>query len=94
MANFFHLPIAEAAGAITDAPKISSILLSFLNFLLSIVAVVAIIALVVGGIWYLTAGGSEERLQVAKRACLSGVVGLVIALSALILTGALASFFQ
>lgn len=92
MQDFFFINVAQA-GVITDATPVSSILLNVLNFLLSIVGVLGIIGLVVSGILYLSAGGNEERMRLAKRAALASVTGIVIALGALILTGALASFF-
>lgn len=93
MKEFFLIPTAYA-GAITDAPKISAILANGLNFLLSIVIGVAIIAMVVAGLLYLTAHGSEERMKLAKRALVSGLTGGVIALGALVIINVIAAFFD
>lgn len=93
MQNPFLVHVAQA-GVITDAPPISSILMNVLNFLLSIVGVLGIIGLVVSGVLYVTSAGNEERMRTAKNAAIGSVTGIVIALGALILTGALASFFS
>lgn len=89
----FFFPVAHA-GVITDAVSVSSILSKVLQFLLSIVGVVAIIGLVVSGILYLLSGGDEKRATVAKRAFYSSVIGLLVALSALILVTQLVGFFS
>lgn len=93
MQNFFSIDAARA-GVITDAPPVSSILLHVLDFLLSIVGVLGIIGLVVAGVLYMTSAGNEERMRTAKNAALGSVIGVAIALGALILTGAIASFFS
>jgi ABC-type cobalamin transport system permease subunit len=91
--NIFHIDTAFA-GVITDAPPISSILSNVLNFLLSIIGVLGIIGLVISGILYLTAAGDEKRMRVAKNAMIGSVIGIIIALGALILTGQIATFFS
>jgi len=93
MNNIF--PISTVyAGVISDAPPLTSLLSNVLNFVLSIVGVLGILGLVVSGIVYITAGGSEERMQTAKKIALESGIGITIALISLILTGQLASFFQ
>lgn len=94
MWNVLHIDTALAAGGvITSATPLSVILLRILDFLLSIIGVLGIIGLVVAGVMYLTATGDEERIRRAKRAALASVVGIVVALGALVLTGQLAVFF-
>ncbi len=93
MQNIFQISVAYA-GVITDATPISSILLNVLNFLLSIIGVLGIIGLVVSGVVYITARGDEKQMHLAKRAIIGSVIGIIIALSAFILIGQLAVFFQ
>lgn len=73
------------AGVISDAPKLSSVALNALNFLLSVFGIVAIISLVVAGIIYLTASGSERRIETAKKMALYSIVGIVVALAAMVI---------
>ncbi|MEI8096559.1 MAG: hypothetical protein WCG73_00415 [Candidatus Moraniibacteriota bacterium] len=86
MQNIFQISVAHA-GVISDAPKISSLLLNILNFLLSIIGISGIIGLVISGVMYLTAGGNEERMRSAKNMIIASVTGMVIALGSLMLTG-------
>lgn len=94
MYNFFQIDIAYAiTGSITNAPRITYILSNVLQFLLSIVGIVAIIGLVASGIIYLTSGGNEKRATFAKRAALASVIGIAVALGALVIVNQLSEFF-
>ena len=67
------------AGIITDAPTIAEALLNALTFLLQVFGALAIIGIVLSGIMYLTAAGSEKQIQKAKKAFYYSVIGIVIA---------------
>lgn len=73
------------AGIISDAPKLSGVALNALDFLLSVFGIIAIISLTVAGIIYLTAGGSEKRIETAKKMTLYSVVGIAVALGAMVI---------
>lgn len=95
MQNFFQIDMAYAAtGSITNAPRITYILWNVLQFLLSIAGIVAIIALVFSGIFYLTSGGNEKRIETAKRAALWSVIGIAVVLSALVIVSQIVDFFS
>jgi predicted anti-sigma-YlaC factor YlaD len=94
MQNFFQIDIAYAVtGSITNAPRITHILLNALQFLLSIVGIVAIIGLVFAGFIYLTSGGDEKRITYAKKSALASVVGIAVALGAFVIVSQLVEFF-
>jgi hypothetical protein len=80
---------AEVSTSLT----LAQILLNVLNFLLGIVGVLAIIMLVVGGVMYLTSGGDEGRIETGKKIVIWSIVGITVALSALIIVSQIASFF-
>ncbi len=63
-----------------------------LNFLLSIVGVVALIMLVVGAFMYLTAAGDEDRIDTGKKIVKYSIIGITIALAALVMVRQVASF--
>jgi len=50
------------------------------QFLLRIFGIIAIIGLIVSGLIYLTSGGSNERISLAKKAFFYSVIGILIAL--------------
>lgn len=93
MQNFFHIDTAFAAGSITNAPGVSSILLNVLQFLLSIVGILGIIGLGVSGALYFFAAGDRKRIALAKRSALASVTGIIIALGAWVLVSQLTAFF-
>ena len=76
--------IAQASGVIDSAPSIPELLLNILNFLLQIFGIIAIIALAISGIIYLTAYGDEDRMKLAKKSVAYSVIGIIVALSGMI----------
>jgi hypothetical protein len=59
---------------------------SIINVALSFLGVVAIIIVLIGGFKYMTAGGSDEKVQEARKWIISGIIGLAIILSAYAIT--------
>jgi hypothetical protein len=91
----FLMEIQKILGAKTSisAPSLLQIVTNVLTFLLSIVGVLAIIALVYGGGVYLTAYGDETRMKEGKKVVTSAVIGIIVALSAVVLVHQVARFF-
>jgi len=89
---------AGAEQACVDALEksltLAEIALNTLNFLLSVVGVLAIIMLVWGGIMYLTAAGDEKRIETAKNIVKWAIIGIAIALAAMVITRQIATFFS
>lgn len=79
--------------ALEGAQTLSQIARNVLDFLLSIVGVLAIIMLVVGGIMYLTAAGNEDQLDSGKKIVKYSIIGIAVALAALVIVSQIASFF-
>jgi len=61
---------------------VMSIIQTFLGFL----GVLAILIILWGGFRWMTAGGSEDKVAEAKRIITSGVIGMIIILTALAIT--------
>ena len=64
-----------------------------LSFLLTIIGILAIIMLVIGGIMYLTAAGDEDQIDRGKKIVKYSLIGITVALAALVLVRQLAAFF-
>jgi hypothetical protein len=75
---------ALAQGIIDDAPRLGTALTKVSDFLLSIFGIIAIIGLIVSGLMYLLAGGNQRTLDLAKRSFYYSIVGIILALSAMI----------
>ena len=91
--NIFSVPIAEAAGAIANAPSLSYIFMNILYFLLSVVGIVAILSLVIAGLRYMIAFGDTEKIDSAKRMMGQSIIGIVVILGALIIVRGIEAFF-
>ena len=91
--EYLSIPTAWA-GVITDAKPVTALLGSVLNFLLSVAGVVGIIALVISGVWYMTAGGDEGRVRLAKRMAIASVIGIIVVVGALVMVTQIVNFFS
>ena len=65
-----------------------------LNLLLSILGIIAIISLVIGGGMYLTAYGDEKRIDTAKQIVKYSIIGIIVALGALVIVKQIASIIS
>lgn len=92
-----YAALGKSTGAeelIDSAPSITTIALNVLNFLLSITGVLGIIMLVAAGIAYLTAAGNEGQIETAKKMTKWAIIGIAVALGALVIVKQVASFFS
>ena len=65
--------------------SISNIILTMMRWLLYIVGFFGIIAFVISGILYLTSAGDEKRIEQAKTTMIYAIIGVIVALSGLII---------
>jgi len=78
----------NADGNVTESTlTLAQIATNVLNLLLSIVGIIAIISLVVGGGMYLTAYGDEKRIDTGKKIVTYSIIGIIVALSAVVIIG-------
>lgn len=56
------------------------------GYVLSFTSVILVIVVVYGGLSWMTAGGDSEKVSKARRSIIQGVIGLIITLSAYIIT--------
>lgn len=84
-APLFYQEIKAVLSGNSPGTAFQQLLLNFLKLLLAIVGFLAIISMVVGAIWMFTAVGDDERYELGKKTATYSIVGLIIALSALII---------
>jgi type IV secretory pathway VirB2 component (pilin) len=84
-APFFYQEIKALLLGGSPGTKLQEFLLNVLKLLLSIVGFLAIISMVIGAIWMFTAVGDDERYELGKKTATYSIIGLVIALSALMI---------
>lgn len=90
-AGLTHVAMAQGdVGSIDDLRKeagfgdktIYQTVGSIIKVALGVVGLIAICLVIYGGFQWMTSGGSEEKVDEAKKLLYSGVIGLVIILSA------------
>ena len=74
------LNYATAIGLGTQDVRttVSSVIRAFMGLL----GIVAVVIILLGGFKWMTAGGNEEKVSEAKKLIISGIIGLVIIMSA------------
>jgi hypothetical protein len=86
--------IGWGPGAAGAGLTLSEIAMRVLNFLLGTMGILALIMLVIGGIMYLTSAGDEDRIDKGKEIFKYSLIGVVMAMSAMVLVTQIAKFFQ
>ena len=84
-APMFYTEIKAVLSGNNPGSALQQLLVNILKLLLSIVGFLAIITMVVGGIWMMTAVGDDERYELGKKTATYSIIGLVIAVAALII---------
>ncbi len=86
---------------VSEAPTIATIALNTLNFLLGIVGTLALIMLIVGGVMYITSatstigeGANEKKVSAAKKVVTYAIIGITVALAAMVIVKQIAGFFN
>jgi len=75
------------------ALTLTQIAMNVLKVLLGFIGALSVLMLVVGGIIYMSSAGDEGRSDMAKKTITYAIIGLIVALSALIIVKALAGVF-
>lgn len=86
--------IGWGPGAAGPGLTLSQIAVNVLNFLLGTMGIVALVMLVIGAILYLTSAGDEDRIEKGKEIFKFSLIGVVLAMSSMILVKQIAQFFQ
>ena len=80
-------------SVVGNAPGLSEIAIRVLNFLLGTMGIVALIMLVIGAIMYLTSAGDEDRIDKGKEIFKYSLIGVLLAMSSMVLVTQIAKFF-
>jgi len=75
----------NADDIVAKALTIKEVAERILTLLLSVIGIIGIIGLVIGGVFYLTAYGDEDRINKAKTIITSSLIGIAIAFAASII---------
>lgn len=73
----FNSTTSETVVSINQNEIITQIV-SITNFVVTFISPIMVLSLVVGGVLLITAGGNEERVELAKKIIINSVIGLVV----------------
>jgi uncharacterized membrane protein YwzB len=90
-ANGVCLPPSEYTTGIAASTSLSGFIVSLIKILLTFAGMVAVVMLVIGGYWYMAAGGNEEMSEKGRKTILNFVMGLVIIILAYTIVSVIAS---
>jgi len=76
-----------------DVEGMQTVMGRVISLLLTSLGMLGIIGLVIGGIWYLNAGGNEDKMEIGKKTLIYSVLGLVIAIGSLVIVKQIAVLF-
>lgn len=82
--DVFGLQYGEATGLGNQDPRETAA--NIIKAALGVLGIVSVVIVLWGGVLWMTAGGSDEKVGSAKKILFSGIIGLVIILSAFALT--------
>ena len=89
--NGLCLPPSQYTTGIASKTTLTSFLLELVKILLSFAGLVAVVMLVLGGYWYMAAGGNEEMSEKGKKTIINFVLGLVVIILAYTIVTIIAS---
>lgn len=78
----FAAPETASFGNLLAVDSVKDLLLAIIEHLQGIIAFIAVLFIVIAGIAYITAGGKENQIKLAKNIWVGSIIGLVLALLA------------
>lgn len=77
-----------------SAEKLCDVIFDIADILMWIGIALAVIIVIIGGIRYMTAGDSEDKVKGARKMIINGLIGAAIIMAASYLVGAVAEFIE
>jgi hypothetical protein len=91
---FAAVPGIMEEGTLTGVLAGEEIVQNILNLLLSLLTILGIIGMVLGGIWYMTSGGNEDRMELGRKTLIYSIIGLALAIGSMIIVKQVAQLFS
>ncbi len=77
---------AENVGLNVPQTNLMTITMNVVKFVLLFLGIISIIMIIVGGLMWMTSGGSEEKAKKARGILVNAIIGLFIVLAAYVIT--------
>jgi len=94
MLSVFGMPISLLADASASTNSMRDYLLPVIGTFIGVASIAVVFFLVLGGIQYMTSAGNPERLEHAKKILKNALIGVVIVIASITLTGILSQAYN
>lgn len=71
-------PVSEELGQTLGSRDLRTTVAAIINVALSLLGIVAVVIILIGGFKWMTAGGSQDKVDEARKLIFSGIIGLAI----------------
>lgn len=75
----------SSGGGLAGTKTLSELVTAVIKYLLYLSGIIAIIFIILGGFWYMTAGGNDEQAEKGQKALTNAVIGLVLVILAYVI---------
>lgn len=87
---------ANSGGFVTgaDAATIDSLTAQIITIVLSLIGVIFLVFIIYGGVVWMTAEGNEEKIKTANKIIMNSLFGLIMTLTAYVISYFVINYFQ
>lgn len=78
----------------TKDTDLNKFIIRIINIILGVTLAIDVLFLIIGGFFYITSAGNEERASKGKSTVINAIIGLVIIVLAYVIANVVASFFE
>ena len=78
----------------TKDTDLNKFILRIINIILGVTLAIDVLFLIIGGFFYITSAGNEERASKGKTTVINAIIGLVIIVLSYVIANVVAGFFE
>jgi type IV secretory pathway VirB2 component (pilin) len=79
------VPLSGSKTGLAASTSLTGFILTLIQILLSFAGLIAVVMVILGGYWYMAAGGNEEMSEKGRKTMLNFVMGLAIIIMAYVI---------
>lgn len=73
---------------------LTELIVKVINWVLAVTLAIDVLFLIIGGFWYITSAGNEERATKGRNTVVNAIIGLVIIVLSFVIANVIAKFFS
>lgn len=78
----------------TRNTDLNAFILRIINIILGVTLAIDVLFLIIGGFFYITSAGNEERAEKGKNTVVNALIGLIIIVLSYVIANVVANFFE